>query len=70
MVGLPVLILLTDQLLANHLSTFLQVEEAALMLQLHEKRPPPRGPFPWAEGAGWVDMPDKEMQLNHHKHFQ
>ena len=48
----------------------LQVEEAALMLQLHEKRPPPRGPFPWAEGAGWVDMPDKEMQLNHHKHFQ
>lgn len=48
----------------------LQVEEAALMLQLHEKRPPPRGPFPWAEGAGWVDMPDTEMQLNHHKHFQ
>lgn len=27
-----------------------QVEEAAFLLQIHEKRPPPRGPFPWAEG--------------------
>eukprot|EP00438_Fugacium_kawagutii_P029987 Skav217714 [mRNA] locus=scaffold2294:232098:239488:- [translate_table: standard] len=28
-----------------------QVEEAAILLQIHEKRPPPRGPFPWAEGC-------------------
>jgi hypothetical protein len=27
-----------------------QVEETAFLLQIHEKRPPPRGPFPWAEG--------------------
>ena len=30
--------------------TEFQVEEAAFLLQIHEKGPPPRGPFPWAEG--------------------
>eukprot|EP00435_Cladocopium_sp_Y103_P024934 s2192_g6.t1 len=30
-----------------------KVEEAAFLLQIHEKRPPPRGPFPWAEGSTW-----------------
>lgn len=30
-----------------------KVEETAFLLQIHEKRPPPRGPFPWAEGSTW-----------------
>ncbi|CAE7254768.1 unnamed protein product [Symbiodinium sp. CCMP2456] len=31
-----------------------KVEEHALLLQTpSDKRPPPRGPFPWAEGSSW-----------------
>lgn len=41
----------TGTLLRKSFNT--KVEEAALMLQVHEKRPPPRGPFPWAEGSTW-----------------
>ena len=40
---------LTDWVSA-HLVPLFQVEETAFLLQIHEKRPPPRGPFPWAEG--------------------
>lgn len=46
-----------------------KVEEAAFLLQIHEKRPPPRGPFPWAEGSTWrprqaLALEEKAMESN------